>query len=216
MATGLSDLISGLREAEDEYRSDSAQAFAGIEPAICGMVEVLPMTPKMFIDLDGADNAFFSRKGKLITVGDVAAFLWRCSPHYTFGKPESAGIRSFFNANLYVLPYDQSVDEIYAYITRAWAGMPLWKSKVSAERGVAQWPSRLVHMFGSAYHWTESETLNLPFRRLWQYANRVLESHDPEYKEQCSAVLKLRAEWLTKFQAELDAAKAAEGGRNSL
>lgn len=210
MANGLSDLIPGLREAEDTYRQENAEAFAGVEPAICGMVEILPLTPKMFIDLDGADNAFFSRTGKEMGVGDLCMFLWRCSPHYSFGRPESAAMRTFFTGTLVVLPAQQAVDEVFNYIRRSWAGQPQWKTTGSSERPIAQWPSRLVHMFGKEYGWLEEYTLNLPFRRLWQYANRVLESNDPDFRELCGKAMKARADWLTRANEELAAAK----GRN--
>lgn len=214
MATGLSDLISGLREAEDAYRQASSEAFAFVEPAICGMVEIAPMTPKMFIDLEGAENAFFGRKGTSITVGDVGAFLWRCSPHYAYGTDEAKAMRSFFNLNLYVVPYDQAVDDINAYIERTWAGEPLWKTSSRAERSLGNWASRLVHMMAKEYSWKEDYILNLPFRRLWQYANRIMESNDPDYKELCAASMRIRAEYLAMIQAGLDAEKLKEGGRN--
>jgi hypothetical protein len=213
MANGLSDLLPGLREAEDSYRQASAEAFAGIEPKIAGMVDIAPFTPAMFIDLDGAQNAFFSPPGTPITPADVCAFLWRCSPYYTRTDPGADDIRRFFQANLYVVPYNQAVDDINAYVKRAWLGMPLWKTKVQpeGEKALAQWPARLVHMFAKEYGWLEAYTLNLPFRRLWQYANRILEEHDPKFKEQCSEVLRMRADLLTKLQAELDAAKREKG-----
>jgi hypothetical protein len=215
MAIGLSDLIPGLREAEDRYRRENAEAFAGVEPRICGMVDILPMTPKMFIDLEGAENALFSRAGKEITPGDICTFLWRCSPHYRFGDDEAVTLRRLFNASLFVLPAQPAIDGIVEYIRRSWSGMPQWKSKGSPDQGVAQWPSRLVHMFAKEYGWLEEYTLNLPFRRLWQYANRVLESNDPDYREICSAAMKARADYLIKLQAQLDAdAKAEEKGRN--
>ncbi len=206
MANGLSDLIPGLREAEDAYRQENAEAFAGIEPAICGMVEIAPLTPKMFIDLDGAENAFFSRSGTDISAGDICAFLWRCSPHYSFGKPDSVTLRRLFNASLVVLPAQRAVTEIEEYIRRSWSGMPLWKSSGRPEQGLAQWPSRLVHMFGKEYGWLEDYTLNLPFRRLWQYANRILESNDPDFRELCAKAMKARSQFLIKMNEDLAAA----------
>lgn len=206
MASGISDLISGLREAEDQYRQDAAEAFAGVELDICG-IPVLPMTPKMFIDLDGAGNAFFGRPGTPITAGDCAAVLWRCSPCYTL-DPQ---MRSFFNAHLALTNYNDIVDGITAYIERSWSGMPLWPGKPGKEKGLGQWPSRLVHLFAKEYSWKEEYILNLPFRRLWQYANRILEEHDPKYKEKSAKVMKLREEWLIAENSRQAAAKIQEG-----
>lgn len=206
---GFAQLAPAIRAAETKYRENNAAAFSGIEPDIAGMIEILPLTPKMYLDLEGAGNAFFAPKGTEITVGDLAAFLWRCSPHYTFGKPDSATIRTFFNGNLYVVPFNRAVDDVQAYIIGSWEGMPLWKSSPSSGRSIAHWPSRLVHMFAKEYGWSEEYILNLPFRRLWQYANRILESHDPDYREICNAAMRLQA----NFLKELNERKAS-GGSN--
>lgn len=206
MAPGISDLISGLREAEDRYRQDATEAFAGVELDICG-VPILPMTPKMFIDLDGAGNAFFSPRGTTITAGDCAALLWRCSPCYA----QDPQLRTFFNGHLSVLPYVDVVDGITAYVERSWSGMPLWPGKTTKERSLGQWPSRLVHLFAKEYGWQEEYILNLPLRRLWQYANRILEEHDPKYREQCAEVMKLRQDWLIKENAKNKAEQLAQG-----
>lgn len=216
MAPGLQDLIPGLREAEDRYRQESAEAFAGVEPDIAGLVEISPFTPKMYVDLEGAGCAFF-RPGAEIYPEDIAVFLWRCSPHYKVGTDEAKAIRSLFNANLFFVEYDKAVTDIQLYIRRAWAQMPLWKRKKGSSVSIGEWPARLVHMFASEYGWSEEYILNLPFRRLWQYANRVLESNDPDYKEMCNEGMRIRSEWLQKVNEELKAAKeaaAAAGGRN--
>ena len=194
-------LAPAIRAAEDSYRQESADAFAGVEPDIAGMVEILPLTTKMFLDLDGAGNAFFGPKGTPLTPSDLATFLWRCSPYYSFGKPDSAAIRSFFNGNLYVVPYQKACNDVTAYILRAWAGMPLWKKSTGSSSNLGHWPSRLVHMFAKEYGWGEDYILNLPLRRLWQYANRVLESKDPDYKELCNAAMRLRQEFLEQVNA---------------
>lgn len=214
MAPGLSDLIPGLREAEDQYRSDNAEAFLGIENDIAGAVPILPFTPKMYIDLVAAGNAFFAPKGTPITAADVAVFLWRCHPNYCFGTEQANTLRRFFNGSLYLLDYSRAVDDINTYNAAAWAGMPMWKSR-GVDVGVAQWPSRLVHLFAKEYGWTEEYILNLPFRRLWQYANRVLEENDPKFKETSPNSLRLRDEWLNEANKRLQAERAEAGkGRN--
>lgn len=216
MAPGLQDLIPGLREAEDRYRQESAEAFAGVEPDIAGMIGISPFTPKMYVDLEGASCAFF-RTGTEIRPEDIAVFLWRCSPHYQAGTEDARALRRLFNASLYVLPYDAAVTDIQLYIRRAWAQMPLWKRKAGSDRSIGEWPSRLVHMFASEYGWPEDYILNLPFRRLWQYANRVLESNDPDFKELCNESMRLRSEFLTRMTEDLQRQKAereSQGVRN--
>ena len=197
MAAGPLDCIPGLREAEDHYRQENAEAFAGVEPRIGKMVEVLPFTPQMFVELDGADSPFF-RNGAIITEADVAVFLWRVSPYYVRGNEDQ---RRFFVANLAVLPYDTAVDEITEYLRRSLAGMPLWPGKIRTEVTLVQWPARLVHMFASEYGWAEEYVLNLPFRRLWQYANRILEEKNPDFTEKSAAGMRARDKWLNERNA---------------
>jgi hypothetical protein len=51
-------------------------------------------------------------------------------------------------------------------------------------------------MFAKEYGWAEEVTLNLPFRRLWQYANRILEDGDPKFRETYPAAARIRNRWL--------------------
>jgi hypothetical protein len=205
---GLYDLIPGLKEAEDQYRADSYEAFAKLEAPICGRVEILPFTPQMFIELDGCDNAVFKKKDEGVPAADLMIFLWRTSPNYC----RDAELRRLFLVSLADLEYKQAVNEVLSYLQRTWKGMPLWRSSHGKGPSLGQWPSRLVHMFGKNYGWSEEQTLNTPFRRLWQYANRILESDDPKYSEMSRDAQKIRGDWLRdrneKRQAE------AAGGAN--
>jgi hypothetical protein len=205
---GLYDLIPGLREAEDGYRREQSEAFSFLEPKICGLVELRPFTPMMFIHLEGIESPFFRSTGKMIDEVDICLFLWRCSTCYV---ADDEALRRYFISNLAMLDYNDVQLEIFAYVKRAWAGMPQWPGAGRGGQGVAQWPSRLVDMLGSEYGWSEEYILNLPFRRLWQYANRILERKNPKYREQCAAALKLRGDWLAAQNAA-----AAAGGRSNV
>lgn len=207
---GLYDLIPGLREVEDDYRREQADAFSLIEPKIGQLIPVLPFTPQMFIHLDGIESPFFAKGREEITEVDIALFLWRVSPIY---RPEDRDLRTFFIGNLCLLEAQQTTNEICAYIQRAWLGMPAWPGGAGGQPTLAQWPSRLVDMFGKEYGWTEEYVLNMPYRRLWQYANRILERANPKYREQCAAALRLRGDWLARRNAD-GAAAGAPQGRN--
>ena len=199
MSGTLQDLIPGLREAEERYRSEAQEAFADAEPRIAGAVEILPMTPQMFIDLEGAECGFVVQLERGIDERDLAIFLWRCSPYYQRGNDE---LRRFFIGSLAPMSFRLLEEGVWEYLRRTLSGMPLWKSKPGASRGVAAWPSRLVHLFATNYGWTEKETLNCPLRRLWQYANRILEEKDPNYTEHAPAALELRARYLQTLAVE--------------
>lgn len=203
MGNGLYDLIPGLREAEEAYKREQAEAFALIEPKICGLIELRPFTPQMFIHLEGIECPYFAR-GRMIDEVAICLFLWRCSPIYV---PGDEALRAFFIGNLAMLDYEQVNLEIIAYIRRAWSGMPLWPGGGSG--GLGQWPSRLVDMMGAEYGWSEEYTLNLPFRRLWQYCNRILERKNAKYVERCAEAQRLRGNWLRE-QNNL----VLNGGRN--
>lgn len=198
MKPGPLDFIPGYREAEDRYRQENAEAFAGVEPNICGKVEVLPFTPRMYIELEGGGNAMFAEAGTPIPGADVAVFLWRVSPYF---DRKNEDLKRFHTARSGVLPYHQAVAEITAYIRRAWAGMPMATTRGDGSLSLVQWPATLVHLFAKEYGWVEDYTLNLPFRRLWQYANRILEEQDPKYKERSSAAMRVRTDWLTAQNA---------------
>ena len=190
---GLNDVIPGLGDAEYRFRDKELQAFAGIEPHICGVVPVLPFTPRMFLELDSADNGFF--RPKPLEAGDVLTFLWRVSPEFSRTDKEK---RALFNATLGVtLEFDKAVEDIIAYVLRAWEGKPLYKKDDSGSMG--SWPSRLVHVFASNYGWTEEYVLDMPYRRLWQYANRILEASDKEYIQRSPEAMKLRQDRLVKI-----------------
>jgi hypothetical protein len=198
MASNLHDLIPGLREAEEQYRAESFEAFAGVEPRICKAFEILPLTPRMFLDLEGGECGFVVKNGRDLDERDIALLLWRCSPYYVRGNDD---LRRFHQGAIAILPYVQCVGEISDYLRRSLAGMPLWKGKLRATPGVGIWASRLVHLFAKEYGWSEDQVLDMPFRRLWQYANRILEDKDATYKEQAPAALDLRAKFLARLNA---------------
>lgn len=205
MSKTLHDLIPGLRDALARYREENSEAFAGVEPKICGRVEIAPLTARMFLDLQGAENALICRDDRGPDPVDVQVMLWRCSPLYKRGDDD---LRRFYQATLLELPFEQTVEDLLEYVRRSLAGQPLWKGSVRATPGVGNWAARLVHIFAKEYGWTEDYVLDLPFRRLWQYANRILEDADSTYKEQPAEALRLRAAWLKQKNLDDAAARA--------
>lgn len=193
---GIEALIPGEKEAAATYHREQIEAFAGFEPDICG-VQVRPFTPQMFIDLEIGESAFFN--SAKLTPEDVAVFLWRISVAYERANPSK---RSEFNMFVSILPWEETVNACFEYIRRAWKPMPEWPGG-RGPQSAGIWPSRLVHMFGSEYGWSEEYVLNLPFRRLWQYANRILESNVDRYVEKPPGVRAARAAWLRQQNASL-------------
>lgn len=184
------DFIPGLAEAETKFRDEQLEAFVGIEPSICGAFPVVPLTPQIYIELSGSGNAFF--EGTRITPVDVAVFLWRVNPGFKAGDKKR---RKKCNQYVSLLVFEDAVIDILEYIRRSLAPMPQWTSD-GGSTSVAVWPSRLVDLFAAEYGWSEEYTLSRPFRRLWQYANRIMERKDDRYTHKCPEALRLRAKWL--------------------
>lgn len=204
---GLYDIIPGLREAEVEYRQTKLEAFAGIEPDVCGIFQVRPFTLQMLVELQLAENSFVSRATEPPSDEDLAQFLWRISIAFSRTDTES---RRIFHHFLAAVAYVDAVDGIREYLARAFEATPLWPGG----KGMASaciFPAKIVHDLASNYGWTEEYILNLPLRRLWQYENRIIEEKNREYAERSEKALRLRDDWLRK-QNEL--ARALPPGRN--
>lgn len=207
---GSLDFIPGVREAEVQFRDEQLEGFAGVEPDICGMISVVPLTAQIYIELSGAGNAFFNREENngIVTPVDVAQFLWRVNPGFSRTNKE---LRQEFHTIISVLNFDQAVLEILEYIRRAWSAMPQWPGSPGSSPSAGVWPSRIVDMFASEYGWQEEYILNVPFRRLWQYANRILERKSDKYTHKCPEAMRLREQWLKEVnEANRLAALAAQ------
>jgi hypothetical protein len=194
MAGTLYDLIPGLREAEEAFREDQLEAFTGIEPPIRG-IEVRPFTPRMFLELDGVGNDFM-RDVDAPRVEHLAMFIWRISQEF---DRLNTWRRRRFLWRFRSIDYGPAVVDVREYLRRNYAPMPVVAS--SNTDTVAAWPSVVVHVFASEYHWPEDTILDLPFRRLWQYLNRIFEKRDPKYKQKSAIAMKLRDDWLQKMNS---------------
>lgn len=192
---GLESLIAGLAEAEARHQEAQLDAFLGIEPDICGLVHVKPFTPQMFIELSAAGNRFFTGEAS-VRVADVLQFLWRVSENFDRNDREK---RAMFWQALSIVNASELRDGVIDYILRAWAQMP--HGEAGRKQSAGAWPSYIVHCIAGAYGWPEDQILNTPFRRLFQYIHRILESRDPEYRQRCPEAMKLRADWLTARNA---------------
>lgn len=189
--------IPGIQEAEQQFTNEQLESFAGVEPDICGAFKVEPFTAQMFIELVGSENAFFV-EDKLIGPEDVANFLWRVSP----GFNRKGKNRSTYNLCIAAFNFYEIRKEILLYIARAWHASPQWPGAGKGSPSAGVWPSRIVDLFASEYGWTEEYVLNMPFRRLWQYANRILERNDPKYTHKCPESLRLRQKWLDEQNSQ--------------
>lgn len=191
---GLLDQIPGLREAGEDYRKALLDAFIGVEPSICGLVLLKPLTPRMWIDLHFADNPYVTGKGDA-TVEALLQLLWRCSIVYA---PEKVEIRSQFWAGCAGLVFSDAHFEVRSYLERAWRFIPAGEKSKSESYYV--WCASLVDLIASEYGWNEETILETPFVRLFQYIHRILSRKDPEYRQIAPEVVHLRIEHLERLR----------------
>jgi hypothetical protein len=147
----------------------------------------------MFLELDGVGNDLM-REVQAPQVDHLAMFVWRISQDF---DRLNVWRRRRFLHRFRRVPYGATVIDCREYLRRNYAPMPT--IAVENVQTVAAWPSVIVHVLASEYHWTEDAILDLPFRRLFQYLNRIFEKRDPKYRQQSVAALRLRDEWLQKM-----------------
>lgn len=202
---GLHELIPGLAKAERDYQTLQIEGFLGVEDPIAG-IEVLPFTPRMFLELDYAGNRCLGEDRSPHPL-HVEQFLWRVSAGFDRVRSDAkvpGSPRRLVVAAMAASGYVETVDEIHAYLYKAWAvkPQPIVKARVNRPgarlppKSAGTWVSSLVDAVACQYGWTEAEILDCPFRRLWQYANRILERHVPEFAQICPEAMELRAQWL--------------------
>lgn len=195
MTPGIYDFVPGVREASKDYLETQLEAFLDIEPSLCG-VDVMPFTPQMYIELMFAKNRCFVGDG-YPGAAEIVQFLWRISTKFERDNPEK---KSLFTKCISHLIFEDIYPAIVDYTNRSWSGMPAWDgTQKRVSMGV--WPSRIVHTIANEYSWSEKEILNLPFRRLWQYINRIMEKYNPDYNQRSPEAVHLSNEYLKKLNA---------------
>lgn len=169
----LRDIVPGYRDAleREEFRRNAA--FLGVSELICG-VEVQPLTLEHVCRLQCVGNPFLC--GGVPSVEDVAVFLWAVSPQYS---PRSKWRRFWFIRSIRKLPFIPAVEAIRAYIEEA------FEDTIGGEQGgfiKSDWSgfASLVATLASEFGWTEREIMQMPIKRVWQYARIIQKRHDPK------------------------------------
>lgn len=190
---GLEDIIPGLREAGKDYKGAQMRAFIMAVDPICH-VPVRPFTPQMFLELEFAGNWFVDPQQDLPSEVDIIQFIWRVSEKFT--RAERGPPRAFTQF-LSFADYADAVVQIRKYIKASNELRPLWPGG-NGPKSDGFWVARLVHIIASEYGWPESDILSIPFCKLWQYCNRILEANSRNFVEQAPQVLALRDRWLNE------------------
>lgn len=194
----LYEIIPGYRDAVEREQSGRDAAFAVETETLFG-VEVLPLTARHFLLLDGCDSAFVT--GGLPLHSDVARVLWILQPNF---KPGDTRARDKFLKRIRKLlktpfGYSLAVAEIRAFIDDAFADSPA--SGGGDSPGYVSWIAHYVDLLAHEYHWTEREILNLPMKRIFQYVRMIQKRYNVRALF-INASDRVRTEWLREQNKE--------------
>lgn len=152
--------IPNLAEAIAAENANRDEAFVGLGEVIYGELEVLQMTPKHLLILDGCGNAFVT--GKEPEATDIAVFLWVLSPEFTIDSKK----RDTFLAKIKELPVKPLLDGIKQYLEKTFQDAPTGAG--GNGKPYASWVAILIDAFAAEYGWTPEIVVNIPLRQLYQ------------------------------------------------
>lgn len=191
---GLLDKIPGYRAAVERENALRDAAFLDLPERICGF-EVRPLTPSLFIALDGAGSPFVS--GGPAEPADVSVFLWAISTEYT--RCDEA--RSRFITRTRAVEFSAACKEISDYLADAFQDCP----PTSAAEGCeiipyASWTSAVIDLLASEYGWGQAEILGMPLKCVFQYVRRIQKRRNPG-KTLFNRSDTVRGDWLRRVNA---------------
>ena len=170
-------VIPGFREAVERENAIRDAAFLDIPETICG-IEVLPMTPRHFLLLDGIGSPFVV--GGLPTAEAIAQFIWVVSPEFRVIRGWRDRLAQYrFVKRCRKINWVDAVKAIDQYINDAFQDSPGAKSGTSNLHDWS-WVAALVDQIASTYHWSEVDILSIPVKRLFQYSRIVRRRDDPK------------------------------------
>lgn len=170
-------VIPGLAEAIEAETLRRETAFLSLAEPIGG-IEQLPLTFRHFFFLEVARSPFVC--GGSPSAGDVALFLWVCSPQFSPDqKPLTRFRRWRFIRRCRRLSFLDTVDEIRRRMDNAMADQPASSGGRRAGNSPAGMLAMIVHNIASAYGWSEDTIINLPVARALQYVRLIQIQNDP-------------------------------------
>lgn len=153
------------KDREERFAAFLPSAFQGRD------IPCEPLTAARLILLTQSENRFVN--GGEITPEDVAGFLWICSPKF---KPCPRSARRHHRKIYRRKPADllKLAEAIRDYIAETLATAP--SSGDDDQEGDADpsiFPAMLVDRLADAYGWSETEILQLPLSRAFQYIEQI-------------------------------------------
>lgn len=187
-------VIPGYSEQLSREHTLREEAFINSPEFVCG-VEVVPLTLSKFALLGAIRSPFITAaRDALASAEDVALFLWALSPEYgralrVRGAIECVApalarlvfwvIRYRFVKRLRKINSGEAIAGIEAYLDRALYDAPRGGG---ASDSVPYWSSLagLVCVIASQTGWSETELMNMPTRRVFQYSKIASKLRNPE------------------------------------
>jgi hypothetical protein len=161
----LLDKIPGLREAIEKESHIRDSSFIDVPERICGF-DVKPLTFRHLLWLSSTANVFAC--GGVPEQKDIGGFFVIVG--------EWTGLKRYFGLKkLGRIPKADAIESISDFIAESFQdsqGSPP-KDTTSYYSAAAS----LVDLFAGQYGWGESEILNIPVKRLFQYQNAIRARH---------------------------------------
>lgn len=165
--------IPGAGELITRTLNNRNAAFLDLTTTICQR-EVLPMTIRHWVILDGIDSPFVH--GETPQPHDIPMFLWVMSRDF---RPGASWRRGRFIRSVRRFDFPAVTARIMRYVEDTFLDSPPGEL---GDHGLPQisFAAGLVSRLAFSFHWTEAEILNIPLKRLNQYLKAVSMINDPD------------------------------------
>jgi len=195
MRDPLFDVIPGYEDAIK--RESKIRAFAFLDlPELIGNVRVKAFTPRHFAFLELRNSPFLS--GENITIEDVLFFVWVVSEDFDYNNPE--GRKALVDKIIGECDINDLVKDCYTYLEDSFYDNLNKVSDTVSKAPYYSWVTSIVDMIAREYHWSESEILDIPFRRLNQYLKCIVLHNNPN-ATMFNPSDKVKSEWLANLMA---------------
>jgi len=172
---------------EQATRDEQARAAAWLSlDQIVGIV-VKPFTLRHWLFLTEAENPILL--GQVPASGHIAQFLWVIRTDFDWrSKPRKDWFKRIGKLNT-----TEVVDEIVAYLSRAFYDLQGGGDPDKTSVDVAGWPAYFVHRYGKLYGWSVDQVMDTPLAQLGQL-DRVDRAESGDNSAYTSTLIALRAQ----------------------
>lgn len=207
------DTIPGYREAIVAERDRRDSAFLDLPQFICG-VEVLPFTLDRLLFLKAAGDPFVT--GAVPSPIDACLFLWSVSREYraalrgrglletinhSLGRWWFNRCRKRFVRSVSKLGVSDAIHGIRNYLDDVFLDSPGGSRGDSFSPSYYSGVATVVYRMANEFHWRETDLMNMPLARMYQYLRMLNHKSDPK------AILfnpsdKVRGRWMEQLNNE--------------